>query len=263
MDKKNLIITRYVNNIHNEVEDVVIEEKPLTIFIDNEQFITLLSTPHHHRELAIGFILSEGLITNIDDIKEIDIDNKQSIAYVNLKNQSDLTKRLYGKRTITSGCGKGSIFYNVLDSLKKQTITTEVIYDVENITDLMNQMQKDSTLYRETGGVHSASLADNNRIYYTREDIGRHNAVDKVLGRALEDGVDIGNKMLLTSGRLSSEIVLKVLKAQIPILVSRSAPSSLAVELARENGLTLCGFVRGKKLNCYSHPERLRGGVIL
>lgn len=260
MSKKNLIITQYVNNNPNEVQDVVIEEVPLTIFLNGEQFITLLSTPFHQRELAIGFVFSEGLITGTDDIKDIEIDNEQNLVYITLANKNLLTKKLYGKRTITSGCGKGSIFYNILDSLHTTKIINKDTFEVENIAALMSEMQNSSTLFKETGGVHSASLADNNKIYYTYEDIGRHNAVDKILGRALLDGVNIEDKMLITSGRLSSEIVLKVLKAKMPILVSRSAPSSLAVELARKNGLTLCGFVRGRKINCYSHPERLTKG---
>ncbi|SET11220.1 formate dehydrogenase accessory sulfurtransferase FdhD [Anaerobranca gottschalkii] len=256
MSKKNLIITRYVNDVPSDVEDFVIEEIPLTIFLNGEQFITLLSTPRYQEELVVGFLLSEGLIKTKEDIEKMDLNIEQSHVYVELKNKNPLAQKLHGKRTITTGCGKGTIFYNVLDSMKIQKLSDKGAYHVAKITELMNKVQGKSELYRETGGVHFACLAGEEILYF-REDIGRHNAVDKVLGRAFLDGVDIKDKILLTSGRLSSEIVLKVLKAGIPILVSRSAPSSLAVEIAKQRGLTLCGFVRGNKLNCYANPFRI------
>ncbi|SHK17263.1 FdhD protein [Anaerobranca californiensis DSM 14826] len=256
MSKKNLIITRFVNNLLSEVEDYVIEEIPLTIFLNGEQFITLLSTPHYQEELTVGFLLSEGLIKSKEDIEKLDLNLQENYVYVELKNKNPLAQKLHGKRTITTGCGKGTIFYDVLDSMKIQKLSEGKSYQISKITDLMNKVQGKSELYKETGGVHFACLAGEEILYF-REDIGRHNAVDKVLGRAFLDGIDISDKILLTSGRLSSEIVLKVLKAGIPILASRSAPSSLAVEIARERGLTLCGFVRGTKLNCYANPFRI------
>lgn len=261
MSKKDEIIVRFLNGAERQIQDVIIEETPLTIFLNGEQFLTLLSTPFNQKELAIGFLLSEGIIKEKDDIKALEINSIQNHVFVELKGKNILTQKLHGKRTITTGCGKGTIFYNVLDSIKYQELSSNFTVDVNIITNLMAEMQENSLLYKETGGVHSASLADHTQILYTREDIGRHNAVDKVLGRSFEDQIDLTNKILLTSGRLSSEIVLKVLKARIPILVSRSAPSSLAVQIARESGLTLCGFVRGRKLNCYSHSHRLKGGM--
>ncbi|WP_350343329.1 formate dehydrogenase accessory sulfurtransferase FdhD [Proteinivorax tanatarense] len=260
MAKKKVDIVRFVNNEYKSMEDCVVEETPLTIYINGDQFITLLSTPYNQKELVIGFILSESLISKVDEIEAIDLDKDNGVVEVSIPNYSPLKKKLYGKRTITTGCGKGTIFYNVLDSLnnKGHKLNKDVEVSAQKIMEQMHQVQKVSQLYKETGGVHTASLSDGENLLYTREDIGRHNAVDKILGRAFLDEMAVEDKILLSSGRLSSEIVLKVIKAKIPILVSRSAPSSLAISLAERGGLTLIGFVRGKKLNCYTHHYRLK-----
>ncbi|WP_176718872.1 formate dehydrogenase accessory sulfurtransferase FdhD [Caloranaerobacter ferrireducens] len=237
--------------------DIIVVEYPFTIFINDEEFVTLLCSPKSLKYLAIGFLHSEGIVNKKEDIANITIDKDNGHAYVYTKNKNILAKKLYGKRTITTGCGKGSIFYNVMDSFKSKSIKRNITVKKENILKLIRIFNKKSELFASTGGVHSCALCQEDKMILFEEDIGRHNALDKILGRALLDDIDLKDKMVLTSGRVSSEILIKIAKRQIPVLISRSAPTSLAVDIARELNITLIGFARGKKMNIYSNFSSL------
>ncbi len=236
----------------NQEDDSIIVEYPFTIFIDDEEIITLLCTPKSLRHLALGFIYSEGFIDKMEDLDRLELDQENGRAYIYLKKRNKFNESFQGKRTITSGCGKGTVFYNVLDSLKSIKIETAVEIEIEKIKNFMRSFSRKSDLFLLTGGVHSCALYDINGILVFEEDIGRHNALDKILGKALEDGLDLSDKFILTSGRISSEIILKAAKRGIPLVVSRSAPTSLAIDIAKELNIGLVGFVRGEKLNIYS-----------
>lgn len=249
---KNYNIIKVKGEDITEIEDLVILEYPFTIFIDDEEIITLLCTPKSLRELAIGFLYSEGFIESYEVVDKITIDEDNGRAYVYLKSRKTFSEKLQGKRTITSGCGKGTVFYNVLDSFKSKKIERSYALDINKIKELVRNFNHKSELFLTTGGVHSCCLCDDNDIVIFEEDIGRHNALDKVLGRALEEKLDLSNKIILTSGRISSEILIKAAKRGIPAIVSRSAPTSLAIDIARELNITLIGFARGEKLNIYT-----------
>lgn len=240
-----------------EISDTVVIEYPFTIYLDDEEFITLLCTPKSLENLAIGFLQSEGIIDSKEDIKEINIDKEKGLAYVWTSRNNTLRKKLYKKRTITSGCGKGTIFYNVVDSFKTKRIMQTIKLEYENIYKLMREFNKKSELFLKTGGVHSCGLCDDKNILVFEEDIGRHNALDKILGRALKEDIDLKNKIIITSGRVSSEILIKVGKRNIPVVISRSAPTNLSIDIARELNITLIGFVRGNKMNIYSNFQSL------
>ena len=238
-------------NITNE-EDILIIEYPFTIYLNDEEIITLLCSPKSLEELTIGFLYSEGFIDNIAAIEKIQIDEEKGIAYVYVKERKSLSEKLQGKRTITSGCGKGTLFYNVLDSFKSKKIEKPLDVKIEEIQALLREFNHKSELFLNTGGVHSCALCSKSGIMIFEEDIGRHNALDKILGRALMEDMDLSDKLVLTSGRISSEMLIKVAKRGIPAIVSRSAPTSLSVELARELNIIVVGFARGKKMNIYS-----------
>lgn len=240
------------NNILAE-EDIVITEYPFTIFLNDEELITLLCSPKSLKHLTVGFLYSEGFISSILDIVDMKIDEEKGLAYVETKNRNSISGKLYRKRTITSGCGKGTLFYNVIDSFKSKKIENKLTISLEEIKVLVREFSRNSELFLSTGGVHSCALCNNNEILIFDEDIGRHNALDKVLGRAFIEEVPLTDKILLVSGRISSEMLIKTAKREIPILVSRSAPTSLAIELARELNITLIGFARGEKMNIYSN----------
>lgn len=236
-----------------EEEDIVIVEYPFTIFINDEEIITLLSSPSSLKELMIGFLYSEGFISSLSDIKKIRIDEEKGIGYTYVDDINKFNEKLRGKRTITSGCGKGTVFYNVLDSFKSKKIEKSLSISKEQIKILVRDFNKKSELFLNTGGVHSCALCDSNSIIIFEEDIGRHNALDKIFGRALLEDINTKDKIILTSGRVSSEILIKTAKRQVPVIISRSAPTSLSVEMAKELGITLIGFARGEKMNIYTN----------
>ncbi len=250
-------ILRINKDYKNEEKDIVVVESPFTIFIDGNEIITLLCTPKSLEELSIGFIISEGLIDSIDDIEKLSIDEKSLIAYVDLKRKNNFAEKFQGKRTITSGCGKGTVFYNVLDSFKSKKIENPLEIDIETMKQNMRDFNKISELFLETGGVHSCGLYDGKRMLIFEEDIGRHNALDKIIGKALKENIALEDKMIFTSGRISSEILIKTAKREISTKVSRSAPTSLAIDMAKELGINLIGFVRGEKLNIYTNIKTL------
>lgn len=252
-DIKKINIVRIKGDSILEEEDIVVSEYPFTIFINDEEFITLLCSPKSLEYLTVGFLCSEGFISSTSDIISLKVDEKKGLAYVELKNKSSLIEKLYGKRTITSGCGKGTLFYNVLDSFKSKRINNPLTITLDEIKNLVRDFNKSSELFLSTGGVHSCALCDRDGILIFEEDIGRHNAVDKVLGKAFMEDIPIKDKILLVSGRISSEMLIKTAKREIPVLVSRAAPTSLAVELANELNITLIGFARGEKMNIYSN----------
>jgi len=237
-------------------QDVVTDEVPLTIQLDGNELLTLLCSPDSLKELSAGFLYSAGIIKSLNDIKNITIDSQNWISHVELKTTLDAEQLMF-KRMYTSGCGKGALFYNALDLLHKRKIVSNFKISPGKITELMKSFQGSSTAFRETGGVHSSALSDGENIIIFKEDIGRHNALDKIIGEALFKNLNTHRLLVLTSGRVSSEIVLKVEKIRSPLLVSRSAPTDQAVKLSKELNLTLVGFVRGERMNVYTGKERI------
>ena len=252
-ETKRVDIIRVNREQVTEEEDIVVVEYPFTIFINDREIITLLCSPDSLKELVVGFLYSEGFISKLSDIDKITIDNDKGIAYVKVNNINEFNEKFRGKRTITSGCGKGSLFYNVLDSFRSKKIEKPLPIKADNIKHLMRLFNKRSELFLNTGGVHSCAMCDTNNIILFKEDIGRHNALDKILGHALLEGIDTRDKIILTSGRISSEILIKTAKRQVPLIISRSAPTSLAVDMAKKLGITLVGFARGEKMNIYNN----------
>lgn len=235
----------------------IVREVPLTISVNGSEFITILTTGDANKELAVGFLLSEGFLRKRSELRQIHLNSEAGTVDVHIDGNLELAEKLWGKRTVTSGCGKGATFYNVLDSLQVKSVSTDMKVTPSEVYALMRELNRRSDLYRETGGVHNSALADRERILVFRDDIGRHNAVDKIRGACFLEGVSLEDKMLLTTGRMSSEIAVKVAKMGVPIVVSRSAPTSLAIDLADRVGLTLIGYVRGGKMTVYTGQERI------
>lgn len=258
MERTNTIdIIRLRDGEMELIEDTVISEYPLTIFINEKELVTLLCSPEGLEYLAVGFLVSEGIIKNMEQIEKVSIDKDRGHAYVDLKNKSIFTEELFGKRTITTGCGKGTVFYNVLDSLGTKKINHPIKIESQKILELSRKLNDESQLFRETGGVHSCALCDEERIILFHEDVGRHNALDKIIGEALLLGLNLNDKILISSGRISSEMIIKTIKNNIPMIVSRSAPTDLSVEIAKQFHVTLIGFARGNRMNIYNGAENL------
>jgi len=253
-----LKVKRFKENSSEEVEVSLIKEVPLTISLNNKEVVTLLCLGDHMRELALGFLGSEGFIERFSDIKSIKVDEEKGSAELETFIENPLAAGLFERRTITSGCGKGSTFYNVIDAFKCKRIESDIKIQAAYLMGLMKRLHENSELYRDTHGVHNAALADLSGILVFREDIGRHNAVDKINGYSLLNNITLSDKILVTTGRVSSEILIKAGKMGIPIILSRSVPTALAVSIAEEIGITIAGFARGGSVSVYSHGERVK-----
>jgi FdhD protein len=252
------MIREYNQGEVREKEDSLLVEAPLTVEVNGEEFVTVLCTPTDLEDLVLGFLFSEGLADGADDLAEVRLDEEQGRARVRTRRPHDLAAKLYGKRTLTTGCGRGTIFYHVADALKTRRVESDLQVSAAKVLAALKGWGEKARLFQETGCPHSAALfTAEGELLCLAEDAGRHNAVDKVVGRALREGWSRGDKCLVTTGRLSSEMLLKAAKAGLPVVVSRSAVTDLAVRLAAELGITAAGFARGRRLNVYTHPERI------
>ena len=244
----------------NEMEgavDEVAAELPVRLVLNGEPLVTLLCTPTELEELAVGFLLSEGLLHERSAIKKLSVSGTGPSIFIELAGLPQHWEKQFEKRTISSGCGKGITFTNYDRSKDRKLDTRGPVVSVSAIRELLKVFRNISTLYLETGGVHSAALSDGKDLLFFSEDIGRHNAVDKLIGKAFLKGVSIENKILFTSGRVTSEIVTKAGRNRFPILVSRAAASCMAISYAEDMGITLVGFARGDRMNIYTWPTRI------
>lgn len=237
-------------------EDIIVREYPLTIILNGQELVTLLCSPSDLKYLAIGFLFSEGLLKSKQDIKRVVVDEGKGIVHVELKNKTHTDNETIFKRLITPGCGRGASFYSTSDT-RLDIVKSELTISAVEILELMKVFQRRSLVFRTTGGVHSAALCDNRNILIFNEDIGRHNAIDKIFGQCLDKNIPTDKNIILTSGRVSSEIIVKIARRYVPILVSKSAPTSSGVKMADELGITLIGFVRGTRMNVYTHAWRV------
>jgi FdhD protein len=254
-------VVRYQGGRFESVEDVVVEEAPLTLYVNGREIVTLLTLGEHSLELALGFLRSEGFFRVRDEVQGWR--EEPGAVRVELAAATGVVERLLERRTVTTGCGKGTSFYRTLDALQCRPVASPASFDAETLLRRMGELQKRSGLYRETGGTHNASLADREGTGCFRTDIGRHNAVDMLGGWALLEGAELGEMALLTTGRVSSEILIKVARMGVPVLASRSAPTALALRLARELDVTVVGYVRNTRFNVYTHARRIEGAGAL
>jgi FdhD protein len=235
----------------------LIQERPVTLFVNGREMVTLLCTGHHLDELAVGFCRAEGFLAAREDLEDLHVDEVQGRVEVLTRLDTGLLERLWHKRTVTSGCGKGTVFYHTVDSLLARPVTGSVTVTPAQVWQLMQELHRMSQTYRHTHGVHNTALATPEGILLFRDDIGRHNAVDMIVGHALLHGLPLDDKLLLTTGRLTSEILIKAAKVSLPVLISRNTATTLAVQLADSLHITLIGYVRAGKLTVYSGSERV------
>lgn len=251
-------IIKFYDKTQSIITEEVAIEHPLTIMINGQEFATMVCSPTNLHDLLVGFLASEGIIRFYHEIKRMSIDEKLGYAYIELTKSLETYENDHSKRFIGSCCGKSRQFYFKSDVKTAKTITSRLTVSVDQCFSLMNELQANSEQFIRTGGVHNAALASPDEILTIRTDIGRHNALDKIYGHILQEKIGLGDKLIVFSGRISSEVVLKVSKIGAGILVSKSAPTDLALKLANDLGITAIGFARGKKLNIYTHPYRIR-----
>jgi|TARA_B100001971_G_C18225738_1_gene560288 FdhD protein len=252
-----LPIKRITKEGESSTEQVVAREILATIFFNGQELVTLLCSPKDLNYLAIGFLVSEGLLKSKDEIKKIEVDDWLGVVRVETKENLASGSRLFAKRLIASGCGGAATFYSIDDATIPK-VETRMTISADDVFELVNKFQHNSEVYLATHGVHSAALCDGKSMLVFNEDIGRHSAVDKIFGKCLLEDISIENRLIMSSGRITSEILHKVARRGIPIIISISAPTSLGVKIANELGITLIGSVRGKKMNVYTNDWRLR-----
>lgn len=245
----------YTTIRHDRGEDDVAVEEPLEIRVDGQPLAVTMRTPGHDEELALGFLYGEGLIHEVRRAGPTD-DFANNVVEVQGPLDRDPGERRFYTTSSCGVCGKGALQEVAVHSAPLPSGPVVPRSLVAHLPDLLEQ-----PTFEHTGGLHAAGLfARNGRLLIAREDVGRHNAMDKVVGRALLDGiVPLGERILCVSGRLSFELVQKAAVAGAPILVGVGAPSSLAISLADERAMTLCGFARRGNVNVYTHPHRING----
>lgn len=237
------------------VDDYVIKEFPISLFINDEKYVTLLITPTNIKELIVGYMKSEKIIESYNEIEKLSIHKSEFKVHVKLNHEIEVHSG-NRDRLLTSGCGVGTKFHEDLDNLMINSIISNFKLDKQTILDATEELNNKSGLFKLTGGVHSCLYFYNDTQVYM-EDIGRHNAVDKVIGYIELNNVDTTNSYIFSSGRISSDMLIKCAISGIPFVLSRSAPTSLGVSLADKFGITLIGFVRGNKFNVYTNKSRV------
>lgn len=224
-------------------------EMALAISVNRQELVTILCTPTKLNCLVLGFLYAEGIISGLGDVASLRVCEEESLADVRL---TDPAVKLPRQRTLTSGCGAGATF-----KTRGQRIDSDLMATPKEILWLMDRLQKQMVLYRLGGGVHASALCDTKNLLVVAEDIGRHNTLDKIQGECLLRTLATGDRLLLSTGRVSSEMLLRASKMRVPIVVSRHSSTGSAVSLARDLGIALVSRARGGGLSVFSHPERL------
>ncbi|TGB05143.1 formate dehydrogenase accessory sulfurtransferase FdhD [Halobacillus salinus] len=243
-----------------ELQDEVAVEFPLTLVVNGKEFATMVCSPLDLEVLVIGFLASEGIIRRKEDISSLSIDEDTGFAYIELTKEVPVVSTME-KRWIGSCCGKSRAFYFQSDAKTARTIMNHFQLEPEVCLQLMKQFHAEAQVFKKTGGVHQASIATREGLEVTFADIGRHNALDKLLGHMILHQLRNKEHTVLFSGRISSEVLLKISKMGIGFLLSKSAPTDLALKLAEDLNITAIGFVRDDRMNVYTHPERLKTDV--
>lgn len=251
-------LTRRVESVDqngNPTTIDVIEEKPLTIYLNKREIVTAMTICDHPKYLALGFLRNQGMLSADENITDVDFDEELEAVVVRTEIETNYEEKLK-KKTRTSGCAVGTVFGDMMEGLQdlklpQTTLKTSWLYA------LAHQINQTPSLYLTTGAIHGTILCRKDQPLVYMEDVGRHNAVDKVAGWMLSEGVTGADKILYTTGRLTSEMVIKTALMGIPVLASRSGFTAWGVEIAKQVGLTLIGRMRGQRFQCLSGHERL------
>ena len=216
-------------------------ENPLTLYVDKREIVTLMTLGQRPEALAIGYLRNQRLVRALDEIAEVQVDwETDAVAVTTRTPLQDLDAKME-KRTVTTGCGQGTVFGDLMEEIDTIQLRTDVTLTEETLYDLLDAVRRHETIYKSAGAVHGCALADGGEILHFVEDVGRHNAVDAIAGLMWLDGIDGSDKIFYTTGRLTSEMVIKAAQMQIPFLVSRSGLTRMGYEIASKVGITMLG----------------------
>ncbi|MGC1504166.1 MAG: formate dehydrogenase accessory sulfurtransferase FdhD [Sulfitobacter sp.] len=251
-------LTRAVRGVDHEGREItlnVVEERPLTIFLNAQEIVTAMTIGDYPEYLALGFLRNQGMLRTDEDITRVEYDEELETVVVRTARATDYEDKMK-RKTRTSGCAVGTVFGDMMEGLEgvvlpQTPVRTSWLYA------LSARINRTPSLYLEAGAIHGTVLCEGDKPLVYMEDVGRHNAVDKIAGWMLSEGVSARNKILYTTGRLTSEMVIKTAMMGIPVLASRSGFTAWGVEIAQQVGLTLIGRMKGKRFVCLSGEDRL------
>ncbi|MGI9462009.1 MAG: formate dehydrogenase accessory sulfurtransferase FdhD [Alphaproteobacteria bacterium] len=245
-----------VNEKNQDITHPAISEKPLTIFLNSQEIITAMTIGDHPNYLAIGFLVNQKILTSDDAITAVEVDDELGVVVVRTKQPTHFEIKTK-KKIVTSGCGQGTVFGDIMDEVDKTKITSDTKISTQQLQNLLKKIALTPSLYLTAGAIHGCALAvgDVPKIYV--EDVGRHNAVDKIAGYMWQHGISGHDKIFYTTGRLTSEMVIKCLLMDIPILVSRNGFTLYGAKLARHANMTMVARARGDRFMIVAGKDRI------
>ncbi|MEL0103453.1 MAG: formate dehydrogenase accessory sulfurtransferase FdhD [Gammaproteobacteria bacterium] len=251
-----------VDEYNNERSFSITGELPLTIYVDKKEIVTLMTLGHYPEALVVGYLRNQGIIEDISQLKSVHVDWSVNAAAVTT-NSLDLSKvsNKLKHRVVTSGCGQGTTFGGIMDELKSNKVNDFMIKQ-STIYHLLKLLHDKNEIYRKSGAVHGCALCDNDKILDFVEDVGRHNAVDAIAGHMWLNDISGNDKLFYTTGRLTSEMVIKVAQMNIPTLLSRSGITEMGLSVARETNVTLLGRAKGKHFLVYNGKDKIEFDAI-
>jgi len=252
-------LTRRVAGIDHEgraIETSVTVERPLTLYLNGQEVVTMMTIGDYPEYLAVGYLRNQNMLRADDKITGIDYDDEIEVVVVRTARKTDYEKKLK-KKTLTSGCAQGTVFGDVMETFETTVLPKDVELRTSWLYHLFKTINTTPSLYLEAGAIHGCALCREDRVLIYMEDVGRHNAVDKITGYMHLEGIGAADKTFFTTGRLTSEMVIKTVQMGIPILISRSGFTAWGVELARQADLTLVGRAKGKRFIALAGEHRI------
>jgi FdhD protein len=231
-------------------------EHPLTLYVDKREIVTLMTLGQAPEALAIGYLRNQRLVRALDDIAEVQVDWETDAVAVTTRTKLEGLDEKMEKRTVTTGCGQGTVFGDLMDEIDTIRLRSDVRLSEETLYGLLDTVRRYETIYKSAGAVHGCALADGTEILHFVEDVGRHNAVDAIAGLMWLDNIDGSDKIFYTTGRLTSEMVIKAAQMQIPFLVSRSGLTEMGYRIASQVGITMFGRAVNKHYLLFTGKER-------
>ena len=239
-----------------EISTKVTIERPLTLYLNSQEIVTMMTIGDYPEYLAIGYLLNQNMLYPEDKIISIDYDEDIAVVVVRTHNETNFEDKLR-KKTLTSGCAQGTIFGDLMEHVEKTRFAYNTSISTSVIFSLLNKINTTPSLYLESGAIHGCVLAETDHPIVYMEDVGRHNAVDKIAGYMRQENIEPEDKIFYTTGRLTSEMIIKTIHMGIPILISRSGFTEWGVSLARKANLTLIGRAKGKRFIALSGENRI------
>jgi FdhD protein len=252
-------LTKTVSGIDHEgraVETAVVYERPLTLFLNDQEIVTMMTIGDFPDYLAVGYLLNQNMLRPDDEISGIDYDEELQVVVVRTARATDYEEKLK-KKVRTSGCAQGTVFGDVMEQFEQVLLPADAILKTSWLYELTRKINTAPSLYLKAGAIHGCVLCEEDRPLLYMEDVGRHNAVDKIAGYMLLNNISPAGKIFYTTGRLTSEMVIKTVQMQIPILISRSGFTAWGVDLARQANLTLIGRAKGKRFIALAGGARI------